>query len=1353
MSSRLSRLGGAAARGVALLVIATCPSDHVPTAPPHPQPAPVTPTPVSAAITASPQAVQLIGAGNIARCDRTNDEATALLLDAYPDATVFTAGDNINGNGSLNNFNTCYDPSWGRHKARTRPAVGEKDYKTAGAAGFFQYFGAAGGDSGKYYYSYDLGAWHIMALNDQISMVAGSPQEQWLRTELANNTKKCTLAYWHRPRFNSSGTNNLAAVKPLWDALYAYSADVVVNAHSQVYERFAPQSPTAVADPAKGMRQFTVGTGGLNLDNFGAPRPNSEVRSSGAYGVLLLTLDTLNYSWQFIPIAGQTFTDAGSTACHAYVPVASVGVTPASATTHPGLTVQLTATPQDAAGNPLTGRTVTWATSAATIATVDANGLVTAKAVGGPVTVTATSEGKSGTSAVTVIPIPVASVAVTPNPASVQIGATVQLTATPQDAAGNPLTGRTVTWQTSDGTIATVDATGLVTGKALGGPVTITATSEGKAGTAAITVTPIPVATVAVAPPTASIVVGATVQLSATPQDAVGNPLTGRTITWQSGNAAVASVDANGLVTGKALGGPVTITATSEGKAGTAAVTVTAIPVATVAVAPATASVEVGASFQFTATPKDATGNPLTGRTITWQSSAQGVATVNGAGLAQTLTVGSATITATSEGKSGTASLTVMPASVASVAVSPVSSTIPVNGTAQLTATPKDANGNPLGGRVVTWASTAPAVASVNATGFVVGLAAASASITATSEGVVGTAFVAVQSQTGPPVIAGAGDIADCSRLSQEATAEVLDKIVGTVVALGDEAYPGPSLADFTNCYDPSWGRHKARTKPAPGNHEYNSGVSAGAPGYFGYFGAAAGDPTKGYYSYDRGAWHLIVINSNLDLSAGSAQEQWLRADLAAHPTICTAAYWHHPRFSSGGNGSTPTTQPIWQALYDYGADLVLNGHDHDYERFAPQTPTGARDDVNGIREIIAGTGGNDLFAWPGAAIANSEVRSNVTYGILKVTLWPTSYDWEFVPIAGGTFTDKGSALCHSSAPLPNQAPIANPGGPYSSEGTVTLDGSQSRDPDNNTPLTYAWNLGDGATANTATVTHTYAALGVYTVTLTVTDTKGLSGTPATTTVTIANLPPAVNAGPDQSVLAGTALSVRATFNDPGPTDYPWSYSFAWGDGATDVGSTNIQGLITGSHVYAAPGRYTVRFTVSDKYGAAGSGQFLVKVLDPSTVVVFSGAANIATCGWNEPELTAEILDTLPGSVFVLGDNVNPSGSAANYTNCYTPTWGRHKARTYPVLGNHEYDVPGANGYFGYFGAAAGDPTKGYYSFDLGNSWHVVVLNNTGTVAYGAGSVQEQWLKADLAASTKVCTLAMVHYALFFSSH
>src|SRR6266566_8896724 len=358
MSSRLSRLGGAAARGVALLVIATCTSDHIPTVPLPPQTAPVAPPPVSAAIAASAQAVQFIGAGNIARCDRTNDEATALLLDAYPDATVFAAGDNMNGNGSLTNFTTCYGPSWGRHKARTRPAAGEKEYKTSGAAGYFSYFGAAAGDSGKYYYSYDLGAWHIMVLNDNISMAAGSPQEQWLRAELAANTKKCTLAYWHHPRFSSTGTNNLTSVKPLWDALYAYHADVVLDAHYNNYERFAPQSPTGVADP-NGMREFIVGTGGQDLQKPGGAKPNSQVRNGTTYGVLLLTLDTLSYSWQFVPIAGQTFTDTGSTDCHTRVPVASVDVSPASASVQAGATVQLTATPKDANGSPLTGRTIT----------------------------------------------------------------------------------------------------------------------------------------------------------------------------------------------------------------------------------------------------------------------------------------------------------------------------------------------------------------------------------------------------------------------------------------------------------------------------------------------------------------------------------------------------------------------------------------------------------------------------------------------------------------------------------------------------------------------------------------------------------------------------------------------------------------------------------------------------------------------------------------------------------------------------------------------------------------------------------------------------------------------------------
>ena len=1606
MTSSFRKLVVTVGRVGALLLLVTCTEDRSPTSVSLP---PTSDAPfVPLAVPPSVFAVQLIGAGDIARCDRTNDEATALLLDGYPSATVFTLGDNMNGNGTLTAFNNCYQPSWGRHKARTRPAVGEKEYKTANAVGFNQYFGAAGGALGNYYYSYNLGAWHIMVLNDQIPMAVGSAQELWLRNELATNTKKCTLAYWHRPRFSSSGTNNLAAVKPLWDALYAYSADVVLNAHADVYERFAPQSPTAVADPTTGLRQFTVGTGGLNLDNIGSGRPNSQARAS-VYGVLLLTLDTLDYSWQFLPVAGQTFTDAGSTGCHTRIAVASVTVSPASASAVIGQTVQLTATPTDAAGTPLTGRVVTWQTSNATIATVDANGLVTAKAAGpatitatsegksgtsaitvspvpvasvdvtpatpsvqlnatvqltattkdangnpltgrtvtwatsdatiatvnasglvtgtsvggpvtitatsegkngtaavtvtpipvatvvvspatanlgvgatvqltatpkdangntltgrtvtwqtsdagvaavdanglvtgnagggpvtitatsegkngtaaitvtvpvasvavspatptiqvsatvqltatpqdgngnpltgrvvtwqtsdatiatvdanglvtglaagGPVTITASSEGKSGTSAVTVIPIPVASVDVTPASASVQVSGTVQLTATPKDANGNPLTGRTVTWQTSDATIATVDAAGLVTGQALGGPVTITATSEGTSGTSSITVSTTPVASVTVTPASASVQVDATVQLTATPKDGNGNPLTGRTVTWQTSNATVATVDANGLVTGKAAGGPVTITATSEGKSGTSAITVTPIPVASVTVTPSAATIHVGDLQQLTATPRDANGNPLTGRTVTWQSGNSTVASVDGNGLVTGRAAGGpVTIQATSEGKGGTASVSVTLAAVASVDVAPSSPTIQVNGTIQLTATPKDASGNALSGRAITWASSAPAVATVNSTGFVVGLQTGTTNITATSEGIAGTSVVAVQAASGPPVIVGAGDIADCARLSQEGTARLLDVTPGTVVTLGDMAYESGTFTEYMTCYDPSWGRHKARTRPAPGNHEYNHGAAAGAPGYYQYYGAAAGDPAKGYYSYDLGAWHLVVINSNLDMNAGSAQEQWLRADLAAHQTVCTVAYWHHPRFSSGGNGSTLVTQPIWQALYDNGADLVLNGHDHDYERFAPQTPTGARDDANGIREIIAGTGGNSLYSWPGNPIANSEIRSNENYGVLKITLWPTSYDWDFIPVAGGSFSDHGSTLCHSGTPLPNQAPVANTGGPYSSEGAVTLDGRQSRDPDNNTPLTYAWTLGDGTTSTAATFSHTYPAEGQYTVTLRVTDARGAVSPVSGSTVTIGNIAPSVNAGADQAVIGTAPLNLSARFTDPGATDNPWSYTIAWGDGATIGGSTNSQASpITGSHAYPAPGQYTARVTVSDKDGGTSFDELLVKVLDPSTVQVFSGAGNIASCGTDVDELTAQSLDTLPGRVFVLGDNVNPSGSAANYTNCYNPTWGRHKARTNPTIGNHEYDVTGANGYFGYFGAAAGDPTKGYYSYDLGD-WHIVVLNNTASVASGAGSVQEQWLKADLAASTKRCTLAMFHYPLFFSS-
>ena len=266
----------------------------------------------------------------------------------------------------------------------------------------------------------------------------------------------------------------------------------------------------------------------------------------------------------------------------------------------------------------------------------------------------------------------------------------------------------------------------------------------------------------------------------------------------------------------------------------------------------------------------------------------------------------------------------------------------------------------------------------------------------------------------GDVVILGAGDIASCPSTGDEATATLLDGLAGTVITLGDNVYNNGTELEFANCYGPSWGRHLARTMPSPGNHDYNT---PGASGYYGYFGAAAGDPAKGYYSYEAGAWHIVVINSNcaaIGCGAGSPQEVWVRADLAAHPSVCTMAYWHHPRFSSGSvHGDTTAMQPIWQALQNASADLVLSGHEHNYERYAPQTAAGTAD-PHGIVEFVVGTGGHSHYGF-GVPDANSLVRNSDTFGVLKLTLHATSYDWEFVPEAGKTFTDTGTANCQPS--------------------------------------------------------------------------------------------------------------------------------------------------------------------------------------------------------------------------------------------------------------------------------------------------------------------------------------------------
>ena len=279
----------------------------------------------------------------------------------------------------------------------------------------------------------------------------------------------------------------------------------------------------------------------------------------------------------------------------------------------------------------------------------------------------------------------------------------------------------------------------------------------------------------------------------------------------------------------------------------------------------------------------------------------------------------------------------------------------------------------------------------------------------------------------GDPVIAGAGDIAcdptiqkynnglgTATECRMKATADLLAEVnPAAVITMGDNQYQDGTLAGFRQSFDPTWGKFKAITFPAIGNHEYHT---AGAAGYFGYFGSAAGPSDRGYYSYDLGAWHLIALNSNCSeiggCQAGSPQEQWLRADLAAHPAKCTLAYWHHPLFSSGQHGNNRVMRAIWQALQDYHADVVLAGHDHLYERFAPQSATGVAD-PNGIREFIVGTGGRSLYAF-NIIQPNSEARNNETFGVIVLTLHPSAYDWKFIPEPGTlrAFTDSGTAGC-----------------------------------------------------------------------------------------------------------------------------------------------------------------------------------------------------------------------------------------------------------------------------------------------------------------------------------------------------
>lgn len=434
----------------------------------------------------------------------------------------------------------------------------------------------------------------------------------------------------------------------------------------------------------------------------------------------------------------------------------------------------------------------------------------------------------------------------------------------------------------------------------------------------------------------------------------------------------------------------------------------------------------------------------------------------------------------------------------------------------------------------------------------------------------------------------GAGDIADCGRTNDERVADVIGSLLladpsAEVFTAGDNVYDNGTAQEYRDCYEPNWGRFKDRTWASLGNHEYNTGSADASFDYFTIGGIERiGPRDKGYYSLDRGDWHIVMLNSNtsyVPMKSGSAQEQWLRADLAATDKSCIMAVFHHPRFYSCSSGTCSPSSGMataWDVLYEFGADVIINGHRHHYERFAPQDPAG-NPDPDGIREFVVGTGGVGVSSPPVPA-ANSEIIAPAgSFGVIRFTLRPGAYDWDFVGIPGVSFTDSGTASCGGSLPPPNQSPTA--------DFTFTASGLSASFTDRSTDSdgvidSRLWDFGDGSTSTATNPSHTYASGGSRTVTLTVTDDDAASGT-VSKAVT-------VSAGPvNQVPVADFTWSVdfmnvqfTDASHDPDGSVASWLWSF--GDGATSTATSPM-------HAYGSGGTYTVSLTVTDAYGATGT--------------------------------------------------------------------------------------------------------------------------------------------------------------------
>ena len=302
-----------------------------------------------------------------------------------------------------------------------------------------------------------------------------------------------------------------------------------------------------------------------------------------------------------------------------------------------------------------------------------------------------------------------------------------------------------------------------------------------------------------------------------------------------------------------------------------------------------------------------------------------------------------------------------------------------------------------------TWSSSNPGVFRVDAAGVVRSVAPGEATLQGSFDGVVAEQSITVT----PPVLVGTGDIGSCLASRDDETGRMLDSIAGVVFTVGDNDYSDATPAPaYGVCYPSSWARHLPRTRPAPGEDDVRNGT---LNDYYGFFGAAAAPP-RGYYSYDLGTWHIVVLNTTP--TADTAQLRWLEDDLADHPALCTLAITHRPRFSSGNTGSAPVQGAVFQRLYDAGVEILLSGNDHDYERFAPQAPD-QTPDPDGVMQFVVGTGGKSHGTINLPLETNSVAQNDDTYGLLRLVLRPGSYDWRFIPTPDRTFTDAGSRTCH----------------------------------------------------------------------------------------------------------------------------------------------------------------------------------------------------------------------------------------------------------------------------------------------------------------------------------------------------